>query len=92
MSAQLLGPKLLRRISAAAEANVIRGWAHGGYDFAFVTDDHRHGVYSKKTGHVEWLAPGYGHYSTCYTDLWPEHLRAVHHFPGHDQAVRPPGS
>lgn len=78
MSAQRLGKKMLRRISSAANANVIRGWAHGGYMFNFVTAEHFHGYYDKRDGNVVWYPPDEGHYSSCYSEEWPEHLRARH--------------
>lgn len=67
MSAQRLGAKKLRKIQGAVgdAAVVLRGWSHGGYDFAFVTTDHHHGYYSLRTGAVEWSDERNPHYSSC---------------------------
>lgn len=77
MSAQLLGPRWLRRLSRLADAEVVRGWGHGGYGHDFVTADHRHGWYDLKTGEVHWSDAGEHPYTSCYSDVWPEALRAV---------------
>lgn len=75
MSAQLLGKKWLRRLTAITGETVVRGWAHGGYIHDFVTEDHRHGSYDLKTGEVAWVWNGM-HYTSCYLDFWPEMYRA----------------
>lgn len=85
MSVQRLGAKKLRRLSRIVGADIKLAWASGGYDYAFVTIDHRHGSYDLKTG--EWtIQPeavltsdsplSWPHLSSCYTDEWPEELRA----------------
>jgi hypothetical protein len=67
VSAQRLNARSIRRIERAAGCDVLRAWSHGGYVFPFVTPDHWHGVYDKKTGDVEWFAEGerVWCYSTC---------------------------
>jgi hypothetical protein len=39
-------------------------WSHGGYVFNFVTVDHRHGAWDKKTGRWEFHGNPM-HYSSC---------------------------
>lgn len=56
-----LGAKLCRRIAEAVGEPIKRAVGSGGYDFEFVTFDHRHGFWSKRTGLVTWPT----------TDLYP---------------------
>ncbi len=69
MSAQHLNAKSVRRLIRATGLDIIRGWSHGGYTLGFVTAEHRHGWFDKKTG--EW---GYDditmHYTSC-EELFP---------------------
>ena len=66
MSAQLLGSKMLRRISRTVGDDVVRGWSHGGYWLGFVTAGHRHGNYHTSTGEWEWDDdPSSCCYSSC---------------------------
>lgn len=80
MSAQRLGPRWLRRLSRITGQPVVIGWSHGGYTLGFATDQHRHGAYDQKTGDVTWGEPAF-HYTSCYSDFWPEHLRTERVFP-----------
>lgn len=71
MSAQRLSARSIRRIERAIGEPVLRAWAHGGYTFDFVTPDHRHGWWSKKTGEFGWdWADEFMHYTTCW-ETWP---------------------
>ncbi|URN11389.1 hypothetical protein LUW77_03615 [Streptomyces radiopugnans] len=64
MSAQRLSPKSTRRIARSTGLDVIRAWSHGGYTMAFVTADHRHGWWDKKTG--DWgIDSKPVHYTSC---------------------------
>lgn len=65
MSAQQLNAKSVRRIARATGLPVIGGWSHGGYNLGFVTEDHRHGVFDKKTGEWWWEEP-VSHYTSCH--------------------------
>ncbi|MEC3994024.1 hypothetical protein VSR01_10885 [Actinacidiphila sp. DG2A-62] len=70
MSAQRLGPKALRRIARATDLDIVRGWAWGGYTLYFVTADHQHGWFDKKTGEWGWDESPQPHYSSC-AELFP---------------------
>ncbi len=72
MSAQNLSPRSVRRIARSTGiSDIVHGWAHGGYVFAFVTASHRHGYWDKRTGEWDWEDdPSAGHYSTC-GERWP---------------------
>lgn len=66
MSAQRVGARLLRRMSAAAGTELLRGWSHGGYWLNFVTPDHRHGSYHTTTREIRWWLVGdFCCYTTC---------------------------
>lgn len=66
MSAQRLGPRTIRRLAQSTGEPVRMAWSHGGYVFDFVTPDHRHGWWSKKTGEWGWTAADrLMHYSSC---------------------------
>lgn len=79
MSVQRLGPRWLRRLSAAVGEPVKLGWGHGGYVHSFVTETHRHGNYDTKTGEITWpVDQDAEHLSSCYGEEWPEELRARH--------------
>ncbi|USH45322.1 hypothetical protein SEA_RUTHIEJR_44 [Mycobacterium phage Ruthiejr] len=70
MSAQRLSDRSRRRIERSTGLAIVRAWAHGGYVFDFVTVDHRHGSWDKRTG--EWqLDDDPTHYSSC-RELFPE--------------------
>jgi hypothetical protein len=71
MGAQVLSPRSTRRIARSTGLNIIRAWSHGGYVMGFVTSDHKHGRWDKKTGDWEWEREGeFLHYSSCRT-LFP---------------------
>jgi hypothetical protein len=65
VSAQRLSARSVRRIERGTGLAIRRAWAHGGYVFAFVTTDHRHGWWDKKTGEWGWDASPLAHYSSC---------------------------
>ena len=71
MSAQILSPRSTRRISESTGQEVVRAWSHGGYTMAFVTADHRHGWWDKKTGEWGWDDDPV-HYSSCAELFAPE--------------------
>lgn len=70
MSAQRLNAKSVRRIERTTGLSILRGWAHGGYVFAFVTEDHRHGFWRKKDQTWGWDAEP-THYSSC-DEMFPD--------------------
>jgi hypothetical protein len=70
MSAQRLSDKSIRRIERSTGLPVVRAWAHGGYVFNFVTADHRHGAWDKKTGRWEFHDNPM-HYTSC-AEMFPE--------------------
>lgn len=70
MSLQRLGDKALRRIERTIGEPVLRGWANGGSVFGFVTPDHRHGWWTKRTEEWGWEATG-GCVSSCW-ETWPD--------------------
>lgn len=69
MSAAGLSPRSTRRIALATGLEITRAWGHGGYVFAFVTPEHRHGWYDSKTGEWGW-DERVVHYTSCH-DLFP---------------------
>jgi hypothetical protein len=69
MSAQRLNDRSRRRIERSTGLEIVRAWAHGGYVFNFVTPEHRHGWWDKKTGEWGWDDDPV-HYSSC-TELFP---------------------
>ncbi|MYR28727.1 MULTISPECIES: hypothetical protein [unclassified Streptomyces] len=71
MGAQVLSPRSTRRIARLTGQEVVRAWAHGGYIMDFVTPDHRHGWWDKKTGEWGWDTGDTGHYSSCVR-LFPD--------------------
>lgn len=75
MGSQILSPRSTRRIARSTGLDVVRAWGHGGYTFGFVTPDHRHGWWDKKT--EEW---GFDegkplHYTSCRM-LFPQDFPA----------------
>jgi hypothetical protein len=73
MSAQRLSPKSTRRIATSIGEPVLRAWGHGGYTMDFVTPDHRHGWWEKKTGEFGFYSPENTiHYDTCHTEMFPD--------------------
>ncbi|MEU9415137.1 hypothetical protein [Streptomyces sp. NPDC048272] len=71
MSAQQLSPRSTRRIARSTGLNVVRAWGHGKYVMPFVTADHRHGWWDKKTGKWAFEAEGeVVHYTSC-SELFP---------------------
>lgn len=67
MGAQRLGPKKIRRLAEVTGLEVVRAWAHGGYEYNFVTADHTHYWFDLKTGEWEQLPPDHPmpHYQSC---------------------------
>jgi hypothetical protein len=66
MSAQVLSSRSTRRIARATGLEIARAWGHGGYVMNFVTVDHEHGWWNKKTG--EWGLDdktSVVHYTSC---------------------------
>lgn len=77
MSVQRLGPRWLRRLTAAVGEPVVIGWANGGYVHGFATEQHRHGRYDLKSGTFYWLQDQDDvHLSSCYGEEWPPETRA----------------
>ena len=64
MSAQRLSAKSIRRIERSTPQAIRRAWGHGGYEMGFVTPDHRHGWWDKKTGNWYWDDNPI-HYTSC---------------------------
>lgn len=71
MSAQVLNARSTRRIARSTGLDIVRAWSWGGYTMAFVTADHRHGWWDKKTGEWEWETGQIFHYSSC-RELFPK--------------------
>lgn len=74
MGTQRLNPKSTRRIARSTGLDVVRAWGHGGYVMSFVTADHKHGAWDKKTGRWELEDDDHGqvmHFSTC-RELFPD--------------------
>lgn len=71
MSAQVLNDRSTRRIARSTGLDIVRAWSHGGYTMAFVTADHRHGSWDKKTGEWEWETDRTWHYTSC-RELFPK--------------------
>jgi hypothetical protein len=74
MSAQRLSARSIRRIERSIGEPVLRAWSHGGYWMAFVTPDHRHGSWHRRTTNVAWHGDGVRHYETC-RETWPEDFK-----------------
>lgn len=57
---------------------MLRGWVNGGYMLGFVTPDHRHGWFDKKTNEWGWheLAE-VSHYTSCF-EAWPDDSTGMH--------------
>lgn len=49
MGSQRLGEKKTKRLANNLHLDIIRAWAHGGYTYDFVTNDHKHGWYNITT-------------------------------------------
>lgn len=79
MSIQRLNAAKRNRISRAVGSPVIMAWTCGNdwreFIVPFRTTEHRHGLWNRRTGEVEWLAdiPAY-HLSSCL-DLTAEYWR-----------------
>lgn len=56
MGTQPLGLKLTRRIAREVGEPIKRAVGHGGYEFEFVTFEHEHGWWNKKSG--LWVLEG----------------------------------
>lgn len=69
--AQILNKKNTRKISESTGLDIIRAWSFGGVDFSFVTRDHRHGVWNKKTQEWEFEDKPI-HFTSCHElfDSW----------------------
>lgn len=66
LSAQRLSPRATRRIARSTGLDVVRAWSHGGYTMGFVTADHRHGWWDKKTEGWGWEeGDDLVHYTSC---------------------------
>ncbi|HZB28944.1 MAG TPA: hypothetical protein VE465_02140 [Streptosporangiaceae bacterium] len=72
MSASVLSARSTRRIARSTGLDILRAWSNGGYTMAFVTADHRHGWWDKKTGDWELYTGDVMHYSSCDA-LFPRH-------------------
>ncbi|ASR85769.1 hypothetical protein SEA_EDUGATOR_72 [Mycobacterium phage Edugator] len=70
VSAQRLSAKSVRRIERSTGLQIVRAWAHGGYTFEFVTADHEHGTWNKKTGAWSFHTGRVVHYTSC-SELFP---------------------
>jgi hypothetical protein len=71
VGAQRLNDRSTRRIARSTGLDVVRAWSSGGYEFDFVTADHRHGWWSKRDGSWGWAGDDVTpHYSSC-ADLFP---------------------
>jgi hypothetical protein len=75
MGSQRLSERSTRRIARSTGLDVVRAWAHGGYTFEFVTLDHRHGWWDKKTGEWGLDAGKPTHYTSCH-ELFPQDFPA----------------
>lgn len=76
MSAQRLNPRSVRRIAASTGLPVLRGWSHGGYWLPFVTTDHRHGRWHRRTHELAWEDHPM-HYTSC-AETWPDDVARDH--------------
>lgn len=66
MSVQVLNDRSCRRIQRSTGETVLRAWANGGYVFEFVTPEHRHGWWDKKTGGWGWIPDeDVCHFTSC---------------------------
>lgn len=74
MSAQRLSPKNVTKIAQHTGLDVLMAWAHGGYDFEFVTADHRHGLFNKVSKEWRFYTEDdyFLHYSPFCQVHWPE--------------------
>ncbi len=54
MSVDILSTRSTRRIANSTGLEIVRAWGHGDYQMRFVTPDHRHGWWDKKTGQWGW--------------------------------------
>ena len=70
MSAQVLNARSTRRIARSTGLNIVHAWGHGGYVMGFVTADHRHGSWDKKTGNWQYDTGRIWHYGSC-DELFP---------------------
>lgn len=64
MSAQILNDRSIRRITRSTGLDIALAWGHGSHVMAFVTTDHRHGWWDKKTGEWWWDEDPI-HYTSC---------------------------
>jgi hypothetical protein len=71
VGAQVLSPRSTRRIARSTGLDIVRAWSHGGYVMPFVTADHRHGTWDKKTSEWEWETDSTWHYTSC-GELFPD--------------------
>lgn len=74
MGCSVLNPRSTRRIAASTGQLIVRAWSHGGYIMGFVTEEHQHGWWDKKTGEWGWHAMDTPCYTSC-SDLFPDKVR-----------------
>jgi len=68
MSAQRLGTKKIRKVAAATGLEIVMAWSHGGYNFSFVTSEHKHGWWNCKSGEWKFYEDQERHhYSSCHS-------------------------
>lgn len=72
MTASVLNPRSTRRIARSTGLDIVQAWSHGGYTMGFVTTDHRHGWWNKKTGDWGWNTGDVMHYTSC-AEMFPHH-------------------
>jgi hypothetical protein len=59
-----VGPKLTRRVIRETGLDIVRVNGNGCWQFYFVTRDHRHGTWDKRTGEHE-MTPDAMHFASC---------------------------
>jgi hypothetical protein len=76
MGAQRLSDRSVRRIARSTGLTVVRAWGHGDSVMSFVTDDHRHGWWHRRTGEWGWDDPDgvLLHFTSC-EEMFPGYLR-----------------
>lgn len=70
MSAQRLSARSIRRIERSTGLSIRRAWSWGGYRMEFVTADHRHGAWHRRTGEWCWIQSPM-HYTSC-DEMFPK--------------------
>jgi hypothetical protein len=64
MSAFMLSARSIRRVSRSVGFPVHAAWSHGDSWLAFVTPEHRHGLWHRRSGEYRWIATEI-HYRDC---------------------------